>query len=536
MLARIAFSVSHASQYGQADVRMVSDVEVGDRQSVLLDELAARLDLVPHEGREDIVGGHRVLDPHLHEPSCFRIDGRLPQLLRVHLAQALVALDGLTLACLVEQPLHPLLEGADVLPIAAAGDVRTLADEPGQGARQVRDALVLGGLEEFPRQVLAAGRAMLGLVHDHSSRVAVVRGAQFDAIGTRAVGERVEPLIEVVRPATQPVRTIEARQRHFRHVDQLLEQPLVVALRPALHDRLHLHVLARQQLECRSRQRRRFAIDVQAGVLQGAVEQQLIELGVVLDVGLLLAALDFVQRRLRDVDVPALDELGHLPVKECQQQSPYVASVNIGIGIVAADTAHAGDEILVSFYGKVVDLAIAGRNLFNGGDWHRHQVPVDCLKAAGGPGGLQVVLKNRGPWMVLPDRLQPTQILLGANANAPIAMFGLTGKAPHRTNNSIRLVFANGRNNTERAQGVDDAARDVVRRCREDYPVPRYGAVAQQVAAQKRDTQGLRNVKYEIGAPFGDGTSVREAEDVLPRQGRYPVHQLELIATLERGV
>src|SRR2546430_14708240 len=108
---------------------MVSDVEFGDRQSVLLDELAAWLDRTTHEGREDSVGGPRVLDLHLHEPSCLRIDGRLPQLLRVHLPQALVALDGLTLASLVEQPLHRFLEGADVLPIAAAGDVRALADE-----------------------------------------------------------------------------------------------------------------------------------------------------------------------------------------------------------------------------------------------------------------------------------------------------------------------------------------------------------------------------------------------------------------------
>src|SRR5256885_17088897 len=72
-----------------------SDVEIGDRERVLLDEFAARLDLVTHERREDIVCGHRVLDLHLHEPSRFRIDGRLPQLLPVHLPQAPVALDGL---------------------------------------------------------------------------------------------------------------------------------------------------------------------------------------------------------------------------------------------------------------------------------------------------------------------------------------------------------------------------------------------------------------------------------------------------------
>src|ERR1700724_4911122 len=80
---------------------------------------------------------------------------------------------------------------------------------------------------------------------------------------------------------------------------------------------------------------------------------------VVLDVGLLLAALDLVQRWLRDVDVAALDEFGHLPVEKREQQSAYVASVNVRIShetdaviaqladieIVAADPAtQRGDQ------------------------------------------------------------------------------------------------------------------------------------------------------------------------------------------------
>ena len=41
------------------------DVEVDDVAGVVLDELAARLDLVAHQHREDLVGRGRVLDRHL---------------------------------------------------------------------------------------------------------------------------------------------------------------------------------------------------------------------------------------------------------------------------------------------------------------------------------------------------------------------------------------------------------------------------------------------------------------------------------------
>src|SRR5256885_7075875 len=83
-----------------------SHVEVGHRQGVLLDELAARFDLVTHQGGEDVIRGDSILDLDLHEAPGFRVDRGLPQLLRIHLTQALVALDGLTLARLVEQPLR----------------------------------------------------------------------------------------------------------------------------------------------------------------------------------------------------------------------------------------------------------------------------------------------------------------------------------------------------------------------------------------------------------------------------------------------
>ena len=53
---------------------------------------------------------------------------------------------------------------------------------------------------------------------------------------------------------------------------------------------------------------------------------------VVIDVFLALLARDLVERRLGDVDVPALDQLRHLPVKERQQQRADVRAVHVGIG------------------------------------------------------------------------------------------------------------------------------------------------------------------------------------------------------------
>src|SRR5690242_356821 len=72
----------------------VSDVQVHHFEGVLLDEAAAPLHLVPHEQVEDLLGGLDVLELHLEQGALVGIERRLPELLGVHLAEALVALDG----------------------------------------------------------------------------------------------------------------------------------------------------------------------------------------------------------------------------------------------------------------------------------------------------------------------------------------------------------------------------------------------------------------------------------------------------------
>jgi hypothetical protein len=64
----------------------------------------------------------------------------------------------------------------------------------------------------------------------------------------------------------------------------------------------------------------------------------------VLQVLLVLAVLDLVQRRLRDVDVAALHQFGHLAVEEGQQQGADVRAVHVGVG-------HDDDAVVAQLVG-----------------------------------------------------------------------------------------------------------------------------------------------------------------------------------------
>src|SRR5712672_1869973 len=70
----------------------VSHVKVGNGERVCLDEVAARLDEVAHQGGEGLLGRVGVADLDLQQGPNLGVECGLPQLLRVHLAEALVAL------------------------------------------------------------------------------------------------------------------------------------------------------------------------------------------------------------------------------------------------------------------------------------------------------------------------------------------------------------------------------------------------------------------------------------------------------------
>ena len=58
----------------------------------------------------------------------------------------------------------------------------------------------------------------------------------------------------------------------------------------------------------------------------------LLEAALVLDVALALALLHLEERRLRDVEIAALDQLPHLPEEEREEQRADVAAVDVGVG------------------------------------------------------------------------------------------------------------------------------------------------------------------------------------------------------------
>src|SRR4030095_4986939 len=76
-----------------ASTTPASDVAVPHGERGLLGELAARLHLLAHEDREDALRLDDVLVRHAQQCAGLGVHRRLPELVRIHLAEALVALD-----------------------------------------------------------------------------------------------------------------------------------------------------------------------------------------------------------------------------------------------------------------------------------------------------------------------------------------------------------------------------------------------------------------------------------------------------------
>ena len=111
-------------------------------------------------------------------------------------------------------------------------------------------------------------------------------------------------------------------------MDQLFEHRAIVAARQALNHRHRRHVAARQILQPLAGQGRYLPPGSQRRTVQRGLQQILGQLRIILDVLLLLALFDFVQRRLGDVDMAALDQLRHLPVEKRQQQRADMRAVS----------------------------------------------------------------------------------------------------------------------------------------------------------------------------------------------------------------
>src|SRR5262249_53158610 len=106
-------------------------------------------------------------------------------------------------------------------------------------------------------------------------------------------------------------------------------------------------------------------VDVYCRVFQSSVEKHGVQLGIVLDILLLLSALDLVERWLSNVHVTSFDQLRNLPVKKRKKQGAYMAAIHISVCVVTADATHSPNEILVTLHRKVVHIAAARGSLLD---------------------------------------------------------------------------------------------------------------------------------------------------------------------------
>jgi hypothetical protein len=74
------------------DQPSVLEIQVLDRQCVLLDKFATRLNDITHQFGEDVIGFGEIVNFDLQQHPFFWIKRGFPELFRVHFAQTFVAL------------------------------------------------------------------------------------------------------------------------------------------------------------------------------------------------------------------------------------------------------------------------------------------------------------------------------------------------------------------------------------------------------------------------------------------------------------
>src|SRR5215203_1128508 len=113
-------------------------IQVLHLAGVLLDKSLARLDLVAHERREQLVGDRRGLDRDLQERPVLRVHRSIPELVRVHLPEALEAADARVAVGVGVQARQGLLQLPVVVDVVVLALVRDLVE------RRLRDVDVAG--------------------------------------------------------------------------------------------------------------------------------------------------------------------------------------------------------------------------------------------------------------------------------------------------------------------------------------------------------------------------------------------------------
>src|SRR3954471_4690488 len=302
-----------------------SDVDLR-RERVVLDEPPPVLDHLAHQLREEHLGLGGVLDRHLLERARLRVHRRLAQLVGVHLAQALEAVeaDARLLADHLEHGRAQRLERQRLLGLVAERDgERRDAGRFDERRVHAQEVAVLGRLEELAADPVRLGQAGLALDRAHAERALVLvehlRREHGAVVGRLA--QEAQRLVGALDLLVEQRGLLEERDDLVAVLGAQRARPALVllpharVLLPARLGELELLVVAVEDLD--------------AVELVG--EQDLLELRLLLDVALVAALLELVERRLGDVDVARLDQILHLAEEQREDERADVRAFHVGV-------------------------------------------------------------------------------------------------------------------------------------------------------------------------------------------------------------
>ena len=141
----------------------------------------------------------------------------------------------------------------------------------------------------------------------------------------------VQTLGQFFQPGIESLPVFQQLPVHSRHVDEFFQYLTIIAAGKALDDGAAGNIFDGQGFQGRWRHGRRAFVGMKLRALQGHVQQILVQLQIVLDVGFLLALFHLVQRRLGNIDMAPLDEFRHLPVEEGEQQGANMGAIHVRI-------------------------------------------------------------------------------------------------------------------------------------------------------------------------------------------------------------
>ena len=248
----------------------------------------------------------------------------MPKLIRVHLPEALVALDVDAAPGLGGEPLQDLPKTGRRLAALAPFDPCAAVEQAVEGPGHSGDAAIVGACEEGAGQQHTLRYAPVQVLHDRAPDL--VLSVELEA--HLGVGQRC---LKGFGPSRHGLPVAQHGLIHDGQIDQRHGYGEGIHPGQALqagHERLVANGQVGKGLVLHGG---RIRVDVQLGALQGQLQQVVGQLAIVLDVTLMAPFLDLVQRRLGDVDVPALDQFRHLAKEEGQQQGADVRAVHVGV-------------------------------------------------------------------------------------------------------------------------------------------------------------------------------------------------------------